>query len=620
MIKMRELEDESIDCIVTSPPYFGLRDYGTGKWEGGDPNCDHVANSKATKVQGNPEFNKNRPSREETKYKGYYEAICPKCNAIKIDYVWGGDEKCEHEWSKEPPRRRRHPNDHTKGTLNQIASAPHLKETDSCHKCGGWMGGYGLESTPDQYIKNTLLIFDELHRVLKPQGTVWWNIGDSYAMKSSAWGGSRGHNSILKGTGLADKQRRTGVCPDKLKSKDLMMIPARVAIAVAEHGWYLRSEIIWHKPNPMPESVKDRPTSAHEKIYLFAKNRKYYYDADAIREPQKQDSIARAGRDYWDTNKIEAGQYAIPNVESAKKLNQKVLDTVEEGKIPMANKRNVWTTKYESDEEERMYRQGMSKTRGENVVYVRTKLPTQEDFVKFMRLKTSVKQLDEETDIERTTIEHWFRNDESGFAFPSVEDWKAIRDYVNDWSKEFESMDEGLTYVESHMDSVESNPLGKNKRNVWTVTTKPFRGAHFAVFPPDLIEPCIKAGTSEYGCCSKCGNPYVRNNEVTSVPERTTRDNMVGVIPGRNKKSRMNSKEMESLVREDKGWIATCKCNAEVKKSVVLDPFGGSGTTGLVANNLGRDAVLIELNKDYVDIAKKRLDEYLGLFSEVKDG
>jgi len=373
MIKLRELEDESIDCIVTSPPYFGLRDYKS------DP------------------------------------------------YIWGGDENCEHEWSKEPPRRRRHPNDHTKGTLNQIASAPHLKETDSCHKCGAWMGGYGLESTPDQYIKNTLLIFDELHRVLKPQGTVWWNIGDSYAMKSSAWGGSRGHNFILKDTGLADKQRRTGVCPDKLKSKDLMMIPARVAIAVAEHGWYLRSEIIWHKPNPMPESVKDRPTSAHEKIYLFAKNKKYYYDADAIRVPQKQDSIARAGRDYWDTNKIEAGQYAIPNIESAKKLNQKVLDTVEEGKIPMAN-----------------------------------------------------------------------------------------------------------------------------KRNVWTVTTKPFRGAHFAVFPPDLIEPCIKAGCPVGG--------------------------------------------------------------------TVLDPFGGSGTTGLVANNLGRNAVLIELNENYVDIAKKRLDDNLGLFSEVKDG
>jgi len=476
MIKLRELEDESIDCIVTSPPYFGLRDYGTGKWEGGDPNCDHVANSKATKVQGNPEFNKNRPSREETKYKGYYEAVCPKCNAIKIDYVWGGDENCEHEWAKEAPRRRRSEKDIVAPSLTKVHSTPNLKETDMCHKCGAWMGGYGLEPTLEQYIKNTLLIFDELHRVLKPQGTVWWNIGDSYASfrpmgtsDNGQYGGivSKAYSSHLKlndigRSGKTSKvpgnhYRGRGKISGGSKPKDLLMIPARVAIAVAEHGWYLRSEIIWHKPNPMPESVKDRPTSAHEKIYLFAKNRKYYYDADAIRVPQKQESIKRAGRDYWDTNKIEAGNYAIPNIESAKKLNQKVLDTVE-------------------------------------------------------------------------------------------------------------------------------------------------------------------AGTSEYGCCSKCGNPYVRNNEVTSVPERTTRDNMVGVIPGRNKKSRMNSKEMESLVREDKGWIATCKCNADVKKSVVLDSFGGSGTTGLVANNLGRDAVLIELNKDYVDIAKKRLDDNLGLFSEVKDG
>ena len=424
MIKMRELEDESIDCIVTSPPYFGLRDYGTGKWEGGDPNCDHVANSKATKVQGNPEFNKNRPSREETKYKGYYEAVCPKCGAEKVDYVWGGDENCEHEWSKESPRRRRSEKDIVAPSLTKVHSTPNLKETDMCHKCGAWMGGYGLEPTPEQYIKNTLLIFDELKRVLKPQGTVWWNIGDSY----------NATNGFSRNKGYWKREGRKGGSDDKkalkheyIKVKDLMMIPARVAIAVAEHGWYLRSEIIWHKPNPMPESVKDRPTSAHEKIYLFAKNRKYYYDADAIRVPQKTESIKRAGRDYWDTNKIEAGNYAIPNIESAKKLNQKVLDTVEEGKIPMAN-----------------------------------------------------------------------------------------------------------------------------KRNVWTVTTKPFRGAHFAVFPPDLIEPCIKAGCPVGG--------------------------------------------------------------------TVLDPFGGSGTTGLVANNLGRDAVLIELNKDYVDIAKKRLDDNLGLFSEVKDG
>ena len=368
--KLKEIESESVDCIVSSPPYFGLRDYGTGTWEGGDPNCPHKRLTKISKDTATG----HAGMYEQGHVVGdaIYKQTCPECGAKRIDEQ------------------------------------------------------FGLEETLEEYIEKTVLLFEELRRVLKPQGTVWWNIGDSYANKSSAWGG-RGKNSILNETGLEDKQRRNTVVPDGLKAKDLMMIPSRVAIALSENGWYLRSEIIWHKPNPMPESVKDRPTSAHEKIYLFAKNKKYYYDADAIRVPQKQDSIARAGRDVWKNNKIDTGNYSIPNVDSAKKLNQKVRDTVAEGKIPMAN-----------------------------------------------------------------------------------------------------------------------------KRNVWTVTTKPFRGAHFAVFPPDLIEPCIKAG------CPKGGT--------------------------------------------------------------VLDPFGGSGTTGLVANNLGRNAILIELNEEYVKIAKKRLGEDLGLFSEVKDG
>mgnify|MGYP003665583719 FL=1 len=344
----------------------------------------------------------------------------------------------------------------------------------------GVEGQFGLEETLEEYIDKTVLLFEELRRVLKPQGTVWWNLGDSYANKSSAWGG-RGKNSILNNTGLKDKQRRNTIVPEGLKAKDLMMIPARVAIALSENGWYLRSEIIWHKPNPMPESVKDRPTSAHEKIYLFAKNKKYYYDADAIREKAKTKPTIR--------NKSAEG--------------------------------------YQAD-----YAKGKRFSEGE-------------------------------------------------------------RTYGNGYA---------------------------NKRNVWTVTTKPFKGAHFAVFPPDLIEPCIKAGSSEHGCCSECGNPYERDTKVVSVPQRTTRDNMVGVIPGRDKTSRMNSKEMESLVREEIGWIATCKCNADVVKSVVLDPFGGSGTTGLVANNLGRDAILIELNEKYVEIAKKRIGGDNPLFSEVEDG
>jgi len=481
MEKLREIESESIDCVVSSPPYFGLRDYGTGTWEGGDPNCPHKRLTKISKDTATG----HAGMYEQGHVVGdaIYKQTCPECGAKRIDEQ------------------------------------------------------FGLEETLEEYIEKTVLLFEELRRVLKPQGTVWWNLGDSYANKSSAWGG-RGKNSILNNTGLKDKQRRNTIVPEGLKAKDLMMIPARVAIALSENGWYLRSEIIWHKPNPMPESVKDRPTSAHEKIYLFSKNKKYYYDSEAIREEAKTKPTVR--------NKSAEGYQAdYPN---GKRFSEGER-TYGNG---YANKRNVWSTKYESDEEERMYRQGMSKNRGENVVFVRTKLPTQENFVKFIRERTSIKQLDEETDIKKTKIEHWFRNDESGFAFPSVEDWKVIKDYVNDWSKDFELMDEGLTYVESHLDSIESNPLGKNKRNVWTVTTKPFKGAHFAVFPTDLIEPCIKAG------CPKGGT--------------------------------------------------------------VLDPFGGSGTTGFVANNLDRNAILIELNEEYVEIAKKRIGGDNPLFSEVEDG
>ena len=279
--KIKELENHSIDCVVTSPPYWGLRDYGTAKWEGGDPNCDHRV-GRFTRGGLSEKQSSNKGSGGHVDGNQNLKFQCPKCNAVKVDYVWGGDENCEHEWSKESPRRRRSEKDIVAPSLTKVHSTPNLKETDMCHKCGAWMGGYGLEPTPEQYIKNTLLIFDELKRVLKPQGTVWWNIGDSY----------NATNGFSRNKGYWKREGRKGGSDDKkalkheyIKVKDLMMIPARIAIAVAEHGWYLRSEIIWHKPNPMPESVKDRPTSSHEKIYLFAKNRKYYYDADAIRVP-----------------------------------------------------------------------------------------------------------------------------------------------------------------------------------------------------------------------------------------------------------------------------------------------------------------------------------------------
>ena len=265
-------------------------------------------------------------------------------------------------------------------------------------------GQFGLEKTYQEYIANTVKVFETFKPKLKDTATIWWNVGDSYSGSGKGWSKSLNKNNNYS-QGI-----NSGIIYDGSKPKDLLMIPNRVAIALQDAGWYIRSEIIWHKPNPMPESVRDRPTSAHEKIWLITKNKKYYYDADAIKED--------AAWDRW-----------------GKQTNIK----------------------------EKVGKAKLSKDR------------TKEEIQKLGNGK-------------------------------------------------------------------------RNKRNVWTITTKPFKDAHFATFPKDLIEPCIKAGCPEGG--------------------------------------------------------------------IVLDPFGGSGTTGIVAKSLNRQAILIELNPDYIEIAKNRINKEFGMFNE----
>ena len=311
--QLKNIPDKTVNTCVTSPPYWGLRDYGTAEWKGGDSECDHVANQNATKKMGNEEFNKTTPSREKTKTKGYYADICPKCGAIRID--------------------------------NQI----------------------GLEKTPELYVDKMVKVFREVRRVLRNDGTLWLNLGDSY----SGSGGAGNQFGQLEKDGFNKyNQGSTG-----LKQKDLVGIPWMVAFALRADGWYLRQDIIWHKPNPMPESVKDRCTKAHEYIFLLSKSPKYYYDYEAIKEPANYD-----------------GRKATMNQGS---------DKYKENCVP-------------GDQPQSMARNGH---------------------------------------------ERW--------------EWKngiAIR----------------------------------NKRSVWTVSTKPFSGSHFATFPPDLIEPCILAGSPRGGIVLDC--------------------------------------------------------------------------------------------------------------------
>jgi DNA modification methylase len=298
---MRGLPDGCVQTCVTSPPYYGLRDYSTATWEGGSVECDHKLNtdnttSAATSTLGGSKRNIGNAL-------AGFRGTCGKCGARRID--------------------------------NQI----------------------GLEETPDAYVAKLVDVFREVRRLLRDDGTLWLNLGDSYNGSGGA-GGDYGVGGLKEG-----QPKYPGRNIAALKPKDLIGIPWLVAFALRNDGWYLRSDIIWHKPNPMPESVTDRPTKSHEYIFLLSKSREYFYDADAIKEKSvdPQGSAKRYEAAFFVGPKHEAGGYS-PN--------------------------------------------GAKHTAG---------------------------------------------------------------------IKEFDGT--------------------RNKRSVWTVTTKPYAEAHFATFPPDLIEPCILAGS-----------------------------------------------------------------------------------------------------------------------------
>lgn len=273
-------------------------------------------------------------------------------------------------------------------------------------------GQLGLEQSPNEYIENLVKVFRYVRRVLRDDGTIWVNIGDSYAGSGKGPAGNLGKSHNERDMSYT---HLSGKVPDGCKPKDLIGIPWMLAFALRADGWYLRQDIIWHKPNPMPESVKDRCTKSHEYIFMLSKSPKYYYDADAIKEPCVSSDTA-------------------------------------------SSKRNKGTKTKNSGRRDKQGELGKQTYTGFNERY---------------------------------------------FAKPA------------------------LTH--------------RNKRDVWTVTTKPYKGSHFATFPPDLIEPCILAGSRVGG--------------------------------------------------------------------TVLDPFMGSGTTCMVAKQNGRGYVGIELNPEYVELAKKRIYE-----------
>lgn len=232
---LRTMPADSINCCITSPPYWGLRDYGTASWEGGSSECGHV----------------ERMARGDT--------------------------------DRETP-----------GGKGGSFRGGTIQFTDRCAKCGATRTDkqIGLEETPEEYVAVIVATFEEVHRVLRSDGTLWLNLGDSYSSQGGAHGGREDNQPGVgaRRTHLAgggDQAKRIPV--NGLKPKDLIGIPWRVAFALQARGWWLRSDIIWAKPAPMPESVTDRPTRSHEYIFLLAKSERYYCDMAAIKEPSVAD-------------------------------------------------------------------------------------------------------------------------------------------------------------------------------------------------------------------------------------------------------------------------------------------------------------------------------------------
>lgn len=261
---LKTIPDESVDCCITSPPYYGLRDYGTGTWVGGNPNCPH---KRLSKFSENTATGHAQEELIGNVGDAIYKSVCPLCGAVRED--------------------------------QQI----------------------GLEETPEEYIERLVAVFREVKRILKSDGTLWVNIGDSY------WGsGSRGYDFTgklteaskvqagSKGTeNLSNIPKLVGTTDTGIKNKDLIGIPWMLAFALRSDGWYLRQDIIWHKPNPMPESVKDRCTKSHEYIFLLSKSPRYYFDYEAIQEPANYKDAAGikfGGTKYGDSNDTKFATYS----------------------------------------------------------------------------------------------------------------------------------------------------------------------------------------------------------------------------------------------------------------------------------------------------------------------
>lgn len=335
----------------------------------------------------------------------------------------------------------------------------------ACVEVPAMICSLGLEPTLDSFIGHMILVFREVRRVLKDDGTVWMNMGDSYAgnrgreqgpvitgkNKTSSFDGQVAQRNAMTASRRRDNEPipRSDVRIAGLKPKDLVGQPWRLALALQADGWWLRQDIIWQKLNPMPESVRDRCTKAHEYVFLLAKSARYFYDFEAMQEPCSESTNARVAQDV----EAQAGSLRAHAGEGRGGKPMKAMVR----KLP-GNKTHKGTAAYEAGDEKHRTKAGL-------VAYSQ--------------------RLAEEA--ERPIVKYLDRQQERAAASARMGRGAGFRKVTAD--------DSGTKNNESFNQAMVVMPAARNRRSVWTVGTEPFKEAHFATFPTELIRPCIEAST-----------------------------------------------------------------------------------------------------------------------------